>query len=329
MSLLSIAVGLVVLAAVTRIGVYLIERSHAPAGRMIDVAGGCLHVVELGADNTASVPVVLIHGASANLESLRYPLGERLSRNHRVIMIDRPGHGFSTRDALSDATPAIQARMIDAALDKLGISRAIVLGHSWGGAVAPAMAIDHPGRVAGLVLLAPVTHRWKGGVAWYHNLGVLPVIGPLFAHTLALPTGVLMLNAGARGAFLPQTMPDGYVSSTRLSLLLRPREFLANAHDMVALKEAVTAQTPRYGEIKVPVIILHGDVDKSVYLTTHSQPFAKAVPQTELVVLPGIGHLVPNAATDEVVAAVDRLLPAAAVKASAARDAVVPAQQAV
>jgi NAD(P)-dependent dehydrogenase (short-subunit alcohol dehydrogenase family) len=163
-----------------------------------------------------------------------------------------------------------------------------------------------------VVLVAPVSVRWMDGVAWYHNVGVLPVLGPLFAHTLALPTGLLMLNAGARGAFLPQTMPDGYVSSTRLSLLLRPGEFLANAHDMVALKEAVTAQSARYSEIKVPVIVLHGDVDKSVYLTTHSQPFAKSVPQTELIVLPGIGHLVPNAATDEVIAAVDRLLPQAA-----------------
>lgn len=319
MSLLSVAVALVVLAAMTRIGVYLIERSHAPAGRMIDVAGGRLHVVEFGLGNAASVPIVLIHGASSNLESLRYPLGERLSRNHRVIMIDRPGHGFSTRNALSDSTPAIHARMIDEALGKLGVGPAIIVGHSWGGAVAPAMAINHPGRVAGLAMLAPVTHRWNGGVAWYHNVGALPVLGRLFAYTLALPTGMLMLNAGARGAFLPQAMPDGYVSSTRLSLLLRPCEFLANAHDMATLKDAVGAQMPRYGEIKVPVTILHGDADKSVYLTTHSQPFAKAVPQTELIVLPGIGHLVPNVATDEVVAAIDRLLPQAVVKASAVR----------
>ena len=318
MSLLSVTVALVVLAVITQIGVYLIERSHAPAGRMIDVAGGRLHVVELGARNTASIPVVLIHGASSNLESMRQPLGERLSRNHRVIMIDRPGHGFSTRDSLRDATPAIQARMIDEALGKLGVRQAIFVGHSWGGAVGPALALNHPDRVAGLVQLAPVTHRWNGGVAWYHNLGALPVIGPLFAHTLALPTGLLMLNPGARGAFLPQAMPDGYVNSTRLSLLLRPREFLANAHDMVALKEAVTAQSMRYGEIKVPVIILHGDVDKSVYLTTHSQPFAKLVPQTELIVLPGVGHLVPNAATDQIVAAVERLSLQASVEASAA-----------
>ena len=123
-------------------------------------------------------------------ESMRQPLGERLGRSHRVIMIDRPGHGWSTRDALSNSTPAIQARMIDEALGKLGVDAAMIVGHSWGGALLAAMALNHPARVAGLVMLAPVTHRWNGGVAWYHNLGATPVVGPLFAHTLALPTGV-------------------------------------------------------------------------------------------------------------------------------------------
>ena len=188
---------------------------------------------------------------------------------------------------------------------------------SWGGAVVPALALENPQRVAGMVMLAPVTHRWNGGVAWYHNLGATPVLGQLFAHTLALPTGALMLNPGARGAFLPQTMPDDYVRATALPLLLRPREFLANAWDMATLKDAVTAQMPRYGEIKAPAILLHGDVDKSVYLTTHSQPFVKAVPHAELIVLPGTGHLVQNAVPDQVVAAIERLMPQAAVKAQA------------
>jgi pimeloyl-ACP methyl ester carboxylesterase len=317
MSLISVAMALLVLAAITQAGVLLIERSHAPAGRMIDVTGGRLHVVDLGPGNPSSVPVVLIHGASSNLESMRQPLGDLLSRNYRVIMIDRPGHGWSTRDALSDSTPAIQARMIDEALGKLGVDRALIVGHSWGGALAPVMAVNHPERVAGLVMLAPVTHRWNGGVAWYHNLGAAPVVGRLFAHTLALPTGVLMLNPGARGAFLPQPMPDNYVRATALALVLRPREFLANAWDMSTLKEAVVAQMPRYAEIKVPVIILHGDVDKSVYLTTHSQNFVKAVPHAELIVLPGVGHLVQVAATERVVAAIEQLMPQAAARAQA------------
>jgi pimeloyl-ACP methyl ester carboxylesterase len=186
MSLISVAIALLVLAAITQAGVLLIERLHGPAGRMIDVTGGRLHVIDVGPQNASSLPVVLIHGASSNLESMRQPLGDLLSRNYRVIMIDRPGHGWSTRNALSDSTPAIQARMIDEALGKLGIDRALIVGHSWGGALAPAMAVNHPERVAGLVMLAPVTHRWNGGIAWYHNLGAAPVIGHLFAHTLAL-----------------------------------------------------------------------------------------------------------------------------------------------
>jgi pimeloyl-ACP methyl ester carboxylesterase len=317
MSLIGVAVVLVVLAAITKAGVILIERSHAPAGRMVDVTGGRLHVVERGAQDAASLPLVLIHGASSNLESMRQPLGELLGKNHRVIMIDRPGHGWSTRDDLSHSTPAIQARMIDEALGKLGIDRALIVGYSWGGALVAAMALNHPSRVAGLVMLSPVTHRWPGGIAWYHNLGAAPVVGRLFAHTLALPTGTLMINAGARGAFVPQAMPENYVRDTALALLLRPREFLANAWDMATLKEAVTAQMLRYAEIKVPVVIIHGDLDKSVRLDTHAREFVKAVPHADLIVLPGIGHLIPNAATDRIIAAIEQLTSQAARNASA------------
>jgi len=317
MSVISVVLALLLLAAITRIGTAMIERAHAPQGRMIDVTGGRLHVVDLGPRETASVPIVLIHGASSNLQSMRQPLGDLLSRNHRVIIIDRPGHGFSTRNSLTSSTPEVQARMIDEALGKLGIERAIVVGHSWGGAVVLALAINNPARVAGIVLLAPVTHLWKGGVSWYHDLGAMPLIGWLFAHTLALPAGVLMINAGARGAFLPQAIPEGYVRATALALLLRPAEFLANAWDMATLKQAVTEQVARYGEIKVPVIILHGDVDRSVRLDTHSRKFAQAVPHTELIVLPGVGHLVQNAATETVISAIERLVPQVAASAQA------------
>ena len=318
MSLLGIVVALCLLAAITQVGVVLIERAHKPTGRMIDVAGGRLHVVELGI-RSAAPAIVLVHGASSNLGAMRHPLGERLSASHRVILIDRPGHGWSTRDVLSASTPAVQARMIDEALGKLGVDRAIIVGHSWAGALAARMALDFPERVSGLVLLAPVTHRWPGGVAWYHNLGATPVVGPLFAYTLALPVGALMLNPGARAAFLPQTMPPDYVYASDLALLLRPREFLANAWDMVTLKQAVSVQMSRYPSIKVPVAILHGDADKTVYLDVHSRPFTRQVPQARLTVLAGIGHLLPSAATDEVVGAIEETVRRAAGSSSALR----------
>lgn len=319
MSLMSFAVALVVMAAITQIGVLLIERRYPPKGRMIDVAGGRLHVVELGPEHESRVPIVVIHGASSNLEALRQPLGDLLAQDRRVLLIDRPGHGWSTRDRLSHSTPAMQARMIDEALGKLGVDRAIIVGHSWAGALAAAFAINHAQRVAGLVMLSPVTHRWVGGVPWRHNLGAIPIIGPLFAYTFALPTGMLMIDKGARGAFLPQTIPDNYVRDTSLKLLLRPREFLANARDMVSLKDAVTEQMPRYSEIKAPTVVIHGDADTTVYLDVHARQFVQAVPHASLIVVPGVGHVIQNAAAETIIAAIETVMPPVTGAAATAR----------
>ncbi len=298
------------LALITQLGVLVIQRNHPPSGQMIEVAGGRLHVVDIGPRDASErkPPLVLIHGASSNLEAMRQPLGDLLARTHRVILIDRPGHGWSTRDRLTDSTPAIQAAMIDEALGKLGVTSAIFVVHSWAGALGPAMALEHPSRVAGLVMLAPVTHPWRGGVAWHNELAATPVIGALFARTLALPIGAAMMDAGAGSVFLPQIMPAHYVSDTATALLLRPSEFLANAHDLVTLKAAVAAQAPRYGEIKVPAVVIAGDTDKTVYLDVHSRAFVAAVPQAKLVVLPGVGHMTQNAAPDVIVDAIDAMI---------------------
>ena len=85
------------------------------------------------------------------------------------------------------------------------------------------------------------------------------MIGPLLAYTITLPLGLLLTEPGSRGVFLPQTMPENFVQRTATPLLLRPREFLANAWDLVTLKAAVVEQVPRYGEIRAPVTVISGD----------------------------------------------------------------------
>src|SRR5436309_10641345 len=102
-----------VLALVTQAGVLLAQRAHPPQGRMVEVTGATLHVVDIGPRDAAGPPIVMLHGASSNLEVMRQPVGERLARNHRVILIDRPGHGWSARARVEDSTPEIQGRMID------------------------------------------------------------------------------------------------------------------------------------------------------------------------------------------------------------------------
>jgi pimeloyl-ACP methyl ester carboxylesterase len=307
MTSILVVAALAVLALITQAGVLALQRAYPAQGRMIEVAGATLHVVDLGPREPAGPPVVMIHGASSNLQTMRQPLGEMLAFHHRVILIDRPGHGWSTRARLQDSTPAIQGKMIDAALEKLGVDRAIFVVHSWSGALGLRMALDYPARVAGLVMLAPVAYPWPGGVGWYNKLVTTPVIGPLLAYTITLPLGYFLTGPGARGVFLPQIMPDGFVDDTATLLLLRPREFLANARDLVTLKAAVNEQTPRYTDIKVPTVIITGDLDKTVSTSRHSRPFAAAVQGAKLIVLPDVGHMVQNAAPELVVREIEAM----------------------
>jgi pimeloyl-ACP methyl ester carboxylesterase len=302
-----VVAALAVLALMTQAGIFVLERLYPAQGRQIDVSGAALNVVELGRRDAAGPPIVLLHGASSNLETMRKPLGEMLARRHRVILIDRPGHGWSPRERETDSTPEVQARMIEEALAKRNTGPVIVVVHSLAGALGARMALDFPERVAGLVMLAPVTHPWFGGVGWYNKVVTTPVIGPLLAHTITLPLGLMLAQQGARNVFLPQAMPENFVKDSATLLLLRPREFLANARDLVTLKEAVAGQAPRYAAIRTQVTVIAGDVDKTVSTSIHSRPFAATVPNARLIVLPGVGHMIQNAAPDIVVSEIEAM----------------------
>lgn len=314
MILISLAVFLSLLAisaAVTVVGAHWIERAHPPAGTFVEVAGARLHVVDLDARSQRSpddLPVVLLHGASGNLEDLRLALGDRLAARHHVILVDRPGLGWSERllDA-DDMTPARQAAMLSELLERLDVGRAIVVGHSFGGTVATAMALDDPFRVAGLVLIAPVAHPWPGGISWYYSLAATPLLGPLFARTLALPVGALLMRPTVEIVFAPQSAPPDYVDRTATELVLRPQNFLDNARDVAGLEAYIATQTSRYAGITAPTIIITGDRDEVVSPELHSRTLAAAVPRSKLVVLEGIGHMPHHAAPDRVIAAIEEI----------------------
>ncbi|MFC5321436.1 alpha/beta fold hydrolase [Bradyrhizobium oligotrophicum] len=303
---------LAVLALLTRAGVAVVERRYPAQGQAIDVDGATINLVDIGPRDGEKPPLLLIHGASSNLEAMRRPLGELLAQRHRVLLVDRPGHGWSPRTRPEDSTPAAQARMLDEALARLGIGQVVLVVHSWSGALGLRMALDFPDRVAGLVMLAPVAYPWRGGVGQYNAAVATPVIGPLLAHTITLPLGLALMAPGVRGVFAPQEMPDDFVERTATPLLLRPSEFLANARDLVTLKQAVIEQAPRYGEIKVPVTIVAGEADRTVYTDIHSRPLAQVVLQTRLIVLPELGHMVQNAVPELVASEVERMVAAIA-----------------
>ena len=287
-------------------GVAAIERKHPPSGQFVDVEGGRLHLVALGPADAPAV--VLLHGAAGNLGDMRLALGDRLAARYRIILIDRPGHGWSERHGgRADASPARQARLIHQALEAIGVRRAIIVGLSWSGALAAAYALDYPQSVAGLLLLAPVTHPWPGGIAWYDHALTAPVVGPLFARTLGYPIGKFLIGQGVRAAFEPRQPPPDYLERAGGELILRPNELTANAEDLADLHAFVTAQAPRYASLQAPTIVITGDVDEIVSPEIHSRTIAAVLPRAKLIVVPGAGHMVQFTATEEIVQAIGEL----------------------
>ena len=296
-------------AAVTFIGARLIERAHPPRGRFVNSDGWRQHVVELGA--AAGTPVVLLHGAGCNLEDMRLALGERLAVRHRVILIDRAGLGWSRRqvwhDSRRSSSPAYQAAVLHDVFDRLGIERAIVVGHSWGGTLAATFALDRPERVAALVLLAPPLYPLSRGMTWLYALFATPLAGWLYAHTLALPLGLPFIGLGLGSAFLPQLPPRGYIGRTAALLLLRPATFFANARDVADLKANLEIQAVRYSALAAPTVVMTGTRDMVVAPRRHAFVFAEAVRSAKLVVLPGVGHMLHHAAAERVIAEIEEI----------------------
>ena len=102
--------------------------------------------------------------------------------------------------------------------------------------------------------------------------------------------------------------------------MLRPREFLANARDLVTLKAAVNEQAPRYPDIRVPRVLITGELDKTVSTNRHSRPFVAAVADAKLVVLPDVGHMIQNAAPDLVIAEIEAMIGTIAQRTAAAAN---------
>ncbi|KQU95397.1 esterase [Ensifer sp. Root31] len=278
-------------------------------GELIDIGGFRMNSVHLPATSEADlVPLVFIHGASGNLLDQMHAFAPAFEGRAEMLFVDRPGHGYSERGGRANDRPDGQADAIAKLMDMRGMPRAIIVGHSFGGAIAASFALRHPERTTGLILLAPATHPWPGGIDWYYRLTALPYVGWLFAHTLAAPIGLRRIDSGTRSVFSPNPRPADYIDKTAPHLVLRPLAFRNNAVDVANLHAYVTEVAPRYQEIAAPTIIVSGDSDDIVLADIHSRSLARDIAGSELLWIGNLGHKPDYVVTDVVVAAVEKLV---------------------
>ncbi len=278
------------------------EALYPPTGRLIEVNGTTVHAHVEGRGPT----VILIHGANGNTRDFTFDLVRRLAPRYRVIAFDRPGLGHTDRLPGWVESPAEQAALLDAAAARLGVDRAVIVGHSYGGAVAMAWALERPERVAAVVSLAGAVQPWEGELSswyqitstWIGGVTVVPVVAALAPRDRA--------ESAVASIFAPQPVPDGYTDYVGIDLSLRPQSIRANSRQVNGLKPHVAAMSRRYPMLDIPVEILHGSADTIVPLEVHSRRLAAQVPGARLTVLDGVGHMPHHAAPRATVAAIDR-----------------------
>jgi pimeloyl-ACP methyl ester carboxylesterase len=274
------------------------EAAYPPSGQFVTVNGLRLHYEMKG----EGPDLVMIHGASGSLRDLTFALRDRLTDRYRVTVVDRPGLGHS--DPLPEISLLAQARHIKAGLAQLGVAEPIVLGQSYGGAVALAWALE--GGPKALVLVASPSLPWPGKLdPWYRLTSTR--LGRALAIPLAsafVPEGYVRTATAA--VFTPDPVPEGYEDWIGTPLIIRREALATNTAQVNALRAELVTMEPRFPGLDLPVELLHGRADTIVPLDIHSGPLASRLPKATITVIDGAGHMPHHSHPELVIAAIDR-----------------------
>ncbi|WP_375263977.1 alpha/beta fold hydrolase [Palleronia sp.] len=276
------------------------ERDNPPMGRMLKVAGVRLHYVERGSGD----PVVLLHGNGSMIQDFESSgLVDLAAQTYRVVAFDRPGYGHSDRPRHKIWTPEAQADLIHAALARIGVSRATIVGHSWGCSVAVALAHKYPQMVGGLVLASgyyyPTARADVVGMAG----PAIPLVGDIIRYTISPILSRLMWPLMMRKIFGPQTVPAKFRSFPK-AMAVRPSQIRASAAESALMVLDAAAYRPVYASLKMPVAIVAGAKDRLINTETQSARLHREISQSSFNRVPGAGHMIHQTATQDVLAAI-------------------------
>ena len=284
-----LALLLVILSAFSQRTARRIEAFLPPTGSLVDVEGLRLHVRDEG----SGPALLMIHGLGGQMAHFNYGAVRELSKRYRVVTIDRPGSGYSTRPDGVPADLSTQARAIAALVEKLGLDRPTVVGHSLGGATALTLAHEYPQHVGALALVAPLTHAPDSVPPAFRALAIAtPWLRRLFAATLAVPLSIVASKGVLAQVFAPEAPPRDFPTRGGGLLSLRPSQFVASSADLQAIAGHMPQLEQRYHTLRLPVHILFGREDALLDWRANGQALADKLPGARLELVTG-GHMLP------------------------------------
>jgi pimeloyl-ACP methyl ester carboxylesterase len=272
-----------------------------PPGGFANVASRRIHYVERSGEGP---PVVLLHGMPGTHQDFAGVVAA-LPRRHTVA-VDRPGYGWSEGGPLDyQAQIDLVAELITA----LGLERAVLAGHSFGGLLALGIAARHPQIVAGLALIAPSGGGLRSGPFRMGAARMVRVMGASGIRPIAdITVGGLVRRVGAaidtRFAFAPDPV-DGEYAERLHFLTLHDDNLSAMANDRLAYSRNIAWIDERIPSLDVPAVVLLARGDRPIPIH-HGRQLASALPGATVVEVDG-GHMLPVVQPDSVAAAVSSI----------------------
>jgi pimeloyl-ACP methyl ester carboxylesterase len=276
------------------------QRDNPPQGKFLEIDGVRLHYVERGDGR----PLVLFHGNGSMIQDFESSgLIDLAAENYRVIVFDRPGFGHSLRPRRVIWTPEAQADLFRKALDRLGVQRAVVLGHSWGASVAVALAIKYPAFVEALVLASGYYFPTaRADVAM--SAPAIPGLGDILSNTISPIMSRLLWPAMMRKMFGPRSVPKKFAGFPK-EMAVRPSQIRASAAETALMIPTAFASSKAYSELAMPVVIIAGENDRLIDIDEQSGRLHDEVKQSKMHRIAGAGHMVQQSATADLMAAID------------------------
>lgn len=279
------------------------EQENPPNGKFIEVDGVRLHYVERGQGH----PVVLLHGNG--MMAKEFDISGLLglaSDKYRVIAFDRPGYGYSERPRTKIWDPVAQAQLLYQALQRLGVEQPVIVGHSWGTMVAVALGLEHPEYVRSLVLLSGYYYPTPRLDVPLFSPPAIPILGDLMRYTISPLIGRAIWPAMVRKIFGPAKTTARFKNEFPVWMTLRPSQLRANAAEVALMIPSADKLSARYRELRMPVVIMSGASDLHVIAKLHSERLHKELPQSELILVPKIGHMIQHLVPQQVMSAIDK-----------------------
>jgi len=293
--LLLLILAIVLSAIFTKLASRRIKRSIPKFGKTTTLQDAEIHWFESGQGK----PIIMLHGLAGNLRNFTYALVGKLDQEYRVIAIDRAGCGWSTRSKSESATLQEQARIISEFIDKEQIEKPLIVGHSLGGAIALALALEHKNKISGLALICPATQIIDKIPDMFKSLNISsPLIRFFVAHTFSSLIGILKRKKTFKAAFAPESICDDFNIKGGGDFALSSEAFIGTSEDLIFAQSSAASLVGREKELEVYSEVLFGEDDEILDAKLHGEKFSQ-LSGSKLTMLPGKGHMLPLTIPDQ------------------------------